>query len=757
MQHKLWIKTINVKPKEQGAYVAESTTEVAPYSMYKKINVGPPGYKTTHSDSFKDPRRPERREYGSPVDSAQPQSKGFFTERKKIRIQVMKSDITTQQVDAIVNAANGSLKHGGGVARAIADKAGSELQMECARFIKDGNAIPVTGLFVSCGGKLPAKHVIHAVGPRWSRYGEEKKEECARDLRRTVLRCLVEADQRGLRSIAIPSISAAIFAVPLPICTKAYLQAVQTFDIFADIFGRGTLQEIGFVDVTEDMVKSIYRCFYYYWEEEVPVQQAHEDIGFAKEHCRAVKGTRSKDNRSWQEVLERGKHSKTEASSYKRDYSSHKPSESAAQGHQRDESIRPSQPSFAADRYKDYTYSVGRTVLRISCEPALVQMPDLIVVIGDLFRQLHNATGFNPENIPQNLRYPNKKNSFEFLSGINSQPLILKLFIGDSKQESINKAFIDLEEIVTNPGFNLTLIQSVVFTSSTLYSSDDRAGAYPKLDPKLVGAFTRNVYEFLKTCTTSAGTLSATISTGQAAFPVVQKVLDSRQEEAKKSGKGGDSSRKTKSSTEECGVCFDGKYEPHMLTCCHGAICKFCFEKVKSERCPFCRKPFTSMRGNQPEGKMDIRLDRTIRLKGHEKFGSYSIKYTFLSGRQQKDHPEPGKPYDMTVRNAYLPASEEGTRVLRLLRVAFLRRLTFTIGDSHTTGKKGVITWNDIHHKTSLKEGSAHGYPDPDYLSNVTRELADRGVTEASMSEDEKKDASRIYERIKRFDRFLDF
>ena len=64
---------------------------------------------------------------------------------------------------------------------------------------------------------------------------------------------------------------------------------------------------------------------------------------------------------------------------------------------------------------------------------------------------------------------------------------------------------------------------------------DDRAGAYPKL----VGAFTRKVYEFLKTCTTSAGTLSATISTGQAAFPVVQKVLDSRQEEAKKSGKGG--------------------------------------------------------------------------------------------------------------------------------------------------------------------------------------------------------------------------
>ena len=219
------------------------------------------------------------------------------------------------------------------------------------------------------------------------------------------------------------------------------------------------------------MVKNIYECFYHYWEENISVQQANDDFDFANEHCHAMKWNKSKENRSSQEVLERGKHSKTAASSYTRDYSSHKPSESAARGRQRDESIRPSQPSFAADRYRDYTYSVGRTVLRISCEPALVQVPDLIVVVGDLFRQLHNASDFDPKNIPRNLGFPKKKNSFVFFGGTNSQPLILKLFIGDFKQESINKAFIDLEEIVAIPGFNLTLTQSVVFTSSALYSS----------------------------------------------------------------------------------------------------------------------------------------------------------------------------------------------------------------------------------------------------------------------------------------------
>ena len=101
--------------------------------------------------------------------------------------------------------------------------------------------------------------------------------------------------------------------MPVPICTKAYLQAVQAFDIFVDIFGRGTLQEIRFVDFTEDMVKNIYKCFYHYWEENVPMQQANEDFDFAKEHCHAMKWNKSKENHSSQEVFDKETHSKTSA------------------------------------------------------------------------------------------------------------------------------------------------------------------------------------------------------------------------------------------------------------------------------------------------------------------------------------------------------------------------------------------------------------------------------------------------------------
>ena len=171
-------------------------------------------YKTTYYESYQNPSHrgrgesEDRRNYGSSVDRQQPWAKEMFTTRSGIRVRVKNTDITKLAVDAIVNAANSRLNHGGGVAKAISNKAGAELQKECYKFTKGERKIPVGGIFVSTAGNLPSKHVIHAVGPRWRDYGETKREECARDLRRTVLRCLVEANQRGCCSIAIPSISA---------------------------------------------------------------------------------------------------------------------------------------------------------------------------------------------------------------------------------------------------------------------------------------------------------------------------------------------------------------------------------------------------------------------------------------------------------------------------------------------------------------------------------------------------------------------
>ena len=77
----------------------------------------------------------------------------------------------------------------------------------------------------------------------------------------------------------------------------------------------------------------------------------------------------------------------------------------------------------------------------------------------------------------------------------------------------------------------------------------------------------------------------------------------------------------------------------------------------------------------------------------------------YLTFMLQSEHPNPGQRYYGTGRTAYLPNCPEGQKVLKLLKASFKRRLTFTIGRSRTTGCDNVVTWNDIHHKTSTSGG----------------------------------------------------
>uniref|UniRef100_A0A2K6M9C1 E3 ubiquitin-protein ligase n=1 Tax=Rhinopithecus bieti TaxID=61621 RepID=A0A2K6M9C1_RHIBE len=96
---------------------------------------------------------------------------------------------------------------------------------------------------------------------------------------------------------------------------------------------------------------------------------------------------------------------------------------------------------------------------------------------------------------------------------------------------------------------------------------------------------------------------------------------------------------------------------------------------------------------------------------------------------QKGEHPNPGKRYPGTQRTAYLPDNEEGRKVSKLLRKAFDQKLIFTVGYSRVLGTSDVITWNDIHHKTSKFGGpEKYGYPDPSYLKRVKEELKAKGI-----------------------------
>lgn len=138
-----------------------------------------------------------------------------------VRIEVVQGDITRLAVDAIVNAANTSLLGGGGVDGAIHRAAGSQLLEECRGL----NGCETGGAKMTAGYKLPAKHVIHTVGPVW--YGGERGED-------ELLACcyrnsLQLAKDAGLASIAFPSISTGVYRFPFDRACRIALRTIRDF------------------------------------------------------------------------------------------------------------------------------------------------------------------------------------------------------------------------------------------------------------------------------------------------------------------------------------------------------------------------------------------------------------------------------------------------------------------------------------------------------------------------------------------------
>ncbi|XP_035289574.1 probable E3 ubiquitin-protein ligase DTX2 isoform X1 [Anguilla rostrata] len=159
--------------------------------------------------------------------------------------------------------------------------------------------------------------------------------------------------------------------------------------------------------------------------------------------------------------------------------------------------------------------------------------------------------------------------------------------------------------------------------------------------------------------------------------------------------------------------------------------------KDGSLQCPSCKTIYGEKTGTQPKGKMEI-YSIPQQLPGHSDCGTIQIIYSIPPGIQGPEHPNPGQPYTCRgfPRLCFLPDNHKGRKVLELLKVAWTRRLIFTVGTSSTTGEPDTVVWNEIHHKTEMMSNiSGHGYPDPNYLDNVLSELAAQGVTEECLNE----------------------
>jgi len=143
------------------------------------------------------------------------------------RVVVKLGDITKEDVDAIVNAANSSLMGGGGVDGAIHRAGGPEILRECKeiRATQYPEGLPTGEAVITTAGKMAARHVIHTVGPVYGRGGKEKTEQLAACYRNS----LTLAAKKGLRTIAFPAISTGVYGYPLEEAARVSSQAVAKF------------------------------------------------------------------------------------------------------------------------------------------------------------------------------------------------------------------------------------------------------------------------------------------------------------------------------------------------------------------------------------------------------------------------------------------------------------------------------------------------------------------------------------------------
>jgi O-acetyl-ADP-ribose deacetylase (regulator of RNase III) len=140
-----------------------------------------------------------------------------------LTIEITQGDLTREAVDAIVNAANEMLAHGGGVAWAIARAGGPSIQAESDAWVREHGPVTHARPAVTGAGSLPCRYVIHAVGPVWGSGDEDRK------LAEAVRGSLEVAENLKLKSIAFPAISTGIFGFPRQRAARVMLRTIATW------------------------------------------------------------------------------------------------------------------------------------------------------------------------------------------------------------------------------------------------------------------------------------------------------------------------------------------------------------------------------------------------------------------------------------------------------------------------------------------------------------------------------------------------
>ncbi|KAL5022517.1 hypothetical protein ScPMuIL_001672 [Solemya velum] len=635
---------------------------------------------------------PKNKEWGM---SGQP----YTFKISDLTVNVYCRDITRETSQGIVNAAIGSLINGAGVARAISEAASPKMQRKCDEYVRKNGLLATSDVIhTSAGGKFSSDvhYILHTVGPIWSEY---ERDRCFHELTETFLNCLIYSEKLKLKSLALPLISSGIFQVPLDVCVFSFVEALF---LFSSQPKRAHLETINFVNNNAVIV---LECVDYI---KTILDKPHEtSIALAIQRFQNFKLKRPEASGFSRQSQHDRNHLKEYVGRGSSTYSERRYSGKEKRPAER----RSSSLSRAARKFE----SEGDSPLDKKSH--------------DGRRSQSRTKSFS---LQSNSNPKEERKTGNDLDGHGSSP--------------VNPSVSGVTGKGTKNVFSKTSHSSVTNyqTRPKSFTSDYKGRNMPNLKQSLQTAYPREK--------TKKGEDRGKRSAPQPVRAFIDtadetkrkqfedELFDANVEDSDPDYDSGQcmslpANLNSHRSLETCPICLEAMVSPKTLSKCKHQFCEDCIEEQFRRGkpvCPCCGMVYGILKGDQPRGgKMTTEIQQGVRVPGFDSSGSIVINYDIPGGVQEAEHPNPGRSYSGIHRQAYLPNNAEGREVCRLLKKAFDARLVFTIGESRTTGCDGVITWNDIHHKTSLHGGSENfAYPDATYLSRVREELAAKGITE---------------------------
>ncbi|XP_023557992.1 poly [ADP-ribose] polymerase 14 [Octodon degus] len=269
--------------KHQVSEGMKIVNEAVKSVFVKKVAIDKPGIRQFFQDKAWFCRGEIRKSYGCFIEILKEEDKvRGKSDRPKCLIQrevapgviltAQQGDLTQFSVGVVVNAANEDLKHWAGLAAALSEAAGPELQEDCERIVKrEGRILPGNAV-LSKAGKLPCHHVIHAIGPRW--VGDEAPR-CVYLLKKAVENSILLAEKHKCRSIAIPAISSGVFGFPLQQCVESIVLSIkENFQHRQDLC---TLREIYLVDSSEKTAQAFAKAVETVFKHPLPSKVSQPD------------------------------------------------------------------------------------------------------------------------------------------------------------------------------------------------------------------------------------------------------------------------------------------------------------------------------------------------------------------------------------------------------------------------------------------------------------------------------------------------